>query len=266
MRFPRRGLPLLALLSVAALAPLRVPLEAPRCPAVPSPVDGPPAVPGLLLMESAAAQTVEVDLGRVEPGSHHEVEVAWRRTGRGPLRVLATRTGCGCLGFTGLAGTLAEGASGAACLTLAASVEPGPVDTSACVVLDVAPPGDVLRLRVRAFVGRAPVVRPAWLDFGRRLAGSRVVHRLAVHLPPDGEGADAVTAALVAWPGTVRTEPAARLGQRGPDLLLDTVLPGAAGEVAGALVVRTPGAGETVVPLRVQVVEPPVPRQAPEGP
>jgi hypothetical protein len=208
----------------------------------------------------------EVDLGCVELGSRHDVDVAWHRTGRGPLRVLATRTGCGCLGFTGLAGTLPEDASGTARLTLAVSLEPGPVETSACVVLDVAPPDDVLRLRVRAFVGRAVVVRPAWIDLGRLLAGSRVAQRLAIHLPPDADAAGAVTGTLAQWPGTVRTEPAVRFGQRGPDLVLDTVLPGAAGEVAGALVVRTQGAGETVVPLRVQVVEPPVPRQAPEGP
>ena len=109
-------------------------------------------------------------------------------------------------------------------------------------------------------------MRPASLDLGRRLAGARVAHRFAVHLPPDGDTAGEVTGTLV------RGRERCARNQRRASVNADRTsystacCPAPRGTSTGALVVRAQGAGETVVPLRVQVVEPPVPRQAPEGP
>jgi hypothetical protein len=259
MRLTPRGLPLLALLTLAAFATSRVLPTAPRVRSVLSPVDGPPAAPGLLLIPD------RVDLGCVEPGLRHEVPATWRRTGPGPVTVLATHTGCGCLGLTGLPSVLPEGASGSAVLALVASSDPGPIDTSVRVVLDVAPPSDVLRVRVCAYVGRSVVVRPAWLDLGRRPPGTCATSRFAVHVPPGVDPAE-VEATLESWAGTLRLEPAALRSQSGPDLVLDSALPGVAGPVTGALVVRTRSAGAVVAALRAHVAGPSPPAQAPAGP
>jgi hypothetical protein len=179
--------------------------------------------------------------------------------------VLAVHTGCGCLALRDLPAVLPEGARGSARAVLAAPNEPGPVDASVRVVLDLPPPEDVLRVRLVAYVGRTVAVRPGWLDLGRRPVGARVSSRLDVHVPP-GADPEGVVAEVTDWPGTVRLEPAAFAGRRGPDLVLESVVPARPGRVVGALRVRTRDAGEVVVALRAEAVEPPVPRQAPAGP
>ena len=241
------GPPLLALLTLAALAAWRV-HTAPLAPPVPGPAGGLRATPGLLLLTPT-----EVDLGCVEPTSRHEVPLAWRREGVGALRLLAQDLGCGCLGLEGLPSTFPEGSCGSARLTLAASRESGPVESYVRVVLDVPPPQDVVRVCVRAFVGRGVVVRPAGLDLGRRTGEGRAASSFEVHLPP-GADAAGVAVEVLGWPGTVRVEPSRRRGRNGPDLVLDSSFPGAPGAVTGALRVRTASAGEAVVPLRAEVV------------
>lgn len=249
MRLLPSGLPLLALLTLAALAAWRV-SPAPLAQPVLSPAGGPRAAPGLLFLEPPA-----LDLGVVAPASRHETRLAWRREGAGPLRLLAQDLGCGCLGLTGLPEVLPQGGSGSATLTLGASVEPGPIDTYVRLVLDRPAPDDVLRVPVAAYVGRQMVVRPAWLDLGRRTPASRSAARFAVHLPPGADPAE-VAVEVVGWPGVVRVERSPLRGRRGPDLVLDSTFPARPGALTGALAVRTPGAGEALVSLRAAVVEP----------
>lgn len=234
-----------------------MPAPGPR--SVPSPEGGLPAAPGLLL------EPRDIDLGCLEPGARREVALAWRREGLGPVKVLAVESGCGCLGLTGLPCALPEGAAGTALLVLKAGADPGPIETTTRVVLNLPPPADVLRVRLRAYVGRNVVVRPAWLDLGLRTAASRAPSRFAVHLPP-GVQASEVNVHLASWSGTVRCDPPVLLSQRGPDLFLDSAFPAEPGPLTGALVVRTVSAGETVVPLRAQVVGARAPQPTASGP
>lgn len=197
------------------------------------------------------AEPLEVDLGSVQAGAEREVAFAWRRAGRGALALLGTRTGCGCATLRDLPTRFAPGASGAARLTLRIPAEPGPLEVPVRIVTDAAPPHDVLTLRVRAYVGTRAVVRPGWLDLGRRSPQARVPATLEVHLPPGVERG--VTWDLLAWSGEVTVLPAARAARHGPDLRLESVLGREPGPVAGALRVTT-AAGDVLVPLRAEVV------------
>lgn len=252
MRPLLRGLTLLALLTGAALAAWRVPWAC-GARSARSAGSGPPAAPALLLTPD------RLDLGRVEPGSRQEVEVAWRFTGEAPVAVLATATGCGCLGWQGWPAVLPAGGEGRARLSLRASDRPGPMDSAARLVLDLPAPGDVVRVRVRAYVGEAAVVRPESVDLGLRSPGASVPVRLSVHLPP-GREREAVSATLAPWEGSVRVERAALLDQRGPDLVLSLTLPDAVGATTAVLTLAVGGRAEACVPLRAEIVHPPSPR------
>jgi hypothetical protein len=242
---------------VAALATWRA-LPAPQARSVPLVPDAADARPGLTL----ALETL--DLGCLEPLERHEIPVAWRRVGPGDLRVLALRTGCGCAALCDLPTTLPAGAHGTLRVVLHAPGDHGPLDIPLRVVTDARAPGDVSTLRVVAFVGDRIVVRPAYLDLGRRSAGAGVSTRLCVHLPPGAQGP--VEASLSGWPGDVRVVRAAMHAQRGPDLLLDTACTAPPGPRAGLLRVRAAGGGAVAVPLRMDVAVPPVPRAPPAPP
>ncbi len=169
--------------------------------------------------------------------------------------MLALRTGCGCAALLDLPTTLPAGAHGTLRVVLHAPADLGPLDIPLRVVTDAVAPDDVSTVRVRAFVGERLVVRPAYLDLGRRSAGASLLTRLCVHLPPEVEGP--VEASLVGWPGDVRVVRAAMHAQHGPDLLLDTACTGPPGPRVGLLRVRASGGGEVAVPLRAEVVAPP---------
>lgn len=252
MRPLLRGLILLALLTGVALAVWRVPWAC-GARSARSAGSGPRAAPALLLAPDS------IDLGRLAPGSRHEVEVAWRFTGEAPVAVLATATGCGCLGWQGWPAVLPARGEGRVRLALRASDRPGPMDSAARLVLDLPAPGDVVRVRVRAYVGGAAVVRPESVDLGLRSPGASVPVRLSVHLPP-GRERESVSATLTPWAGSVRVERAALLDQRGPDLVLSLTLPEAAGPTAALLTLLASGRGEACVPLRAEIVHPPSPR------
>jgi hypothetical protein len=214
-----------------------------RAPA-PTPLDA--VAPACLIVEPP-----ELDLGLVDPGGAVELSLTWRRAGAGTLRLLATRTGCGCAALRDLPMRFEAGSRGRAGLSLRIPSEPGPLEVPVRLVLDAPPPHDVLTLRVRAFVGTLAVVRPGWLDLGRRSPGSRVPATLEVHLPP-GAAPD-VTWDLIAWSGTVEALPASRAGRQGPDLRLESAFGPRPGPVAGALRIDT-AAGSVLVPLRAEVV------------
>lgn len=196
----------------------------------------------------------EFDLGQVEPGGERKLAVAWRRQGRGALRVLGTRAGCGCAVLRDLPSVFAEGAAGRFTVALRIPSEPGPLEVPLRVVTDAVPPDDVLTLRLCAYVGTRAVVRPGWLDLGRRSPGARVPATLEVHLPPGA--APEVGCEFVAWNGVVTAVRAARAGRRGPDLRLESIIGSRAGPVTGALRVTT-SAGDVLVSLRAEVVSGP---------
>ena len=251
MRRSFRGLPTLALLTAvllaAALATWRA-LPAPQARSVPLASDPGGLPPGLVLERET------LDLGCLEPSERREIPLAWRRVGPGDLRVLALRTGCGCAALLDLPTSLPAGAHGTLRAVLHAPSDLGPLDIPLRIVTDARAPHDVTTLRVRAFVGDRLVVRPAYLDLGRRSSGASVNTRLCVHLPPQAEGP--VEASLVSWPGGVRVVRAAMHAQHGPDLLLDTSCAGAPGPRVGLLRVRASGGGEIAVPLRADIVAP----------
>lgn len=259
MRPFSRGQTLLALLTLAALAVWRASgTHGDRSVRGAGGGDVPP--PALRL------EPRTLDLGCVPPGTRHELVLGWARVGRGPLRVLGTHTGCGCLGLCGLPDVLPEGASGSLTLTFAAPSAPGPASTQARVVLDAPPPDDVLRITLEAFVGERLVAEPACLALGRRSLGGAFTQRFAVALPPQARAAT-VTAALVGVEGTCLVEPSPLRSQHGPDVLVTLRLPAQAGTVEAALTLAAPGAGTCVVPLSAVVVAVAPPRDAPtQGP
>ena len=96
----------------------------------------------------------ERDLGRIDGGASARVAFPWRRGGAGDLRVFALETDCGCAVASGLPDLVPEGASGTLVLDLRGRSRPGPFAHVVRLRVDRAP-DDVLRVRVRGFVGRA---------------------------------------------------------------------------------------------------------------
>jgi hypothetical protein len=213
-----------------------------------APRDAPPAA-------ALRFETTTADLGSVPPRAERDVEVAWRREGPGDLRVLAVKTGCGCVRSDGLPPVLSAGASGRLRLRVGGRSTPGPFSVAVRAFTDAPPPDDVATLRVRGFVGDRPVVRPSLVDLGPRSPGVRVTRRLEISLPPGWRGT-ACEASLDGLAGEAKATEPMLADRAGPDLLVTADVPEEAGTFEGTLRVRF-GAGEPIeVPVRGLVVAP----------
>jgi len=209
------------------------------------PGDDPPA-PSALVFE-----TTEIQLGRLARGEGRRVEVRWRRTGPGALRVLQVVPGCGCVVAHGLEETLERtlqaGATGTVVLEVAGRARRGPFAETVRVLTD-RPSDDVVTLRVRGFVGDGAVVSPSAISLGPAHPGERFVRWLTVRAEP-GRAPPPVDVKLDGLSGTVRGLPPRREGAVGWDLEVTLRAPPQVGPFSGSLGVRVGDAAPVHVPV-----------------
>jgi len=214
----------------------------------------------------------ERDLGRIDGGASARVAFPWRRGGAGDLRVLALETDCGCAVASGLPDLVAEGASGTLVLDLRGRSRPGPFVHVVRLRVDRAP-DDVLRVRVRGFVGSAVVVEPVALDVGRVASGLEVARVVTVRPPPapDATNAEArvvsfaeawAEAQLVGVSGTCEVRGPARPGVHGADVFVRARVPDRPGPFLAHVELRVAREGVWRIPLRGEAVVPEVPVSA----
>lgn len=176
-----------------------------------------------------------VDLGALDPGVQRELSLPWRRAGVGPLRVLAVRTGCGCVVAQGQVGVLAACARGMLRLRLRAPRRRGPFVHHVRVLTDAAPPHAVVVCRVAGYVVTPLALCPDLVDLGRRTPAARVER--VVELRSRTPLAADLTFAWAGVTGSVAVEPAARRDLPGALLRLSLCVPGAEGPFHGELAV-----------------------------
>ena len=225
------------------------------------------------------------------------VELPWRRTGEGPLRVLGVRTGCGCALVEDPPRLLPAGARGALRLKLHPRMRNGPFLVRLRVYTTAPPPADRVVVRVRGHVRGSFSFHPPALDLGARSPGARLQREIEVRwarpedvldptLAPDpdsdaeadaaGDGAAEVEspdrspgalrflrAELIGLEGRARVEPPARDGLPGCLLRLELRVPEKSGPFRGRSTLMLGRRVLGSVPVRGQVesVEPsPPPR------
>ena len=206
-----------------------------------------------------------VDLGDLDPGEFVTLEIPWRRTGRGPLRVREVRTGCGCLVVSGLPEVVDEGLSGDLRLEVHVPIRAGPFEVAVQALTDRAPE-DVVRVDVLGYSGHEFSVDPPTLDLGTMLQGRSVERIVSVRLPTTSGRPGApdapVRARLVGLDGTVVVHPpwtGRRRGpvrERGAEVVVAPAT-AASGDVDGTLEVSVGDAPPRRIAVRGRVAEAP---------
>ena len=93
-----------------------------------------------------------VDAGRRPPGRAQAVRISWVCRGAGRVRVVGTRSDCGCARVSPMPPWVTAGEHGVLQVVLGATRRTGPQRMRIRVYLDAPPPGDVADVEVRAAV------------------------------------------------------------------------------------------------------------------
>ena len=197
-------------------------------------------------------ESVEVDLGRLEPGQPTSVVVPWHRTGRGVLHVRTVDTGCACVRGEGLPESLEAGAAGALAVHVQGRTTLGPFVAFVRVVTDRSDDA-VRRLRLRGFVGESTMLEPRGLHVGDVRAGARIERALSLRPPPD-RPVPRVTARIEGLSGACEVGPPGDRSAFGVDVRIHATAPSEAGAFDAEVDVRMGDVGFWRGPLLGRVV------------
>lgn len=194
----------------------------------------------------------EIDLGVLAAGEGKRIEVPWKRSGAGDLRVLEIQTGCACVVSSGLSDLVPEGAHGTFVLDVHGRSRPGPFAVTVRVVTDRRP-DEIRRVRITGFVGSKTAVDPPSIHLGASSPG-RAVHRaITVRPPPSAADAEA-EADLMGLEGACDVGKPAERGALGSDVRVRVEAPRRPGVFSGYVEVRVRGEGTWRVPVDGEVV------------